>query len=162
MWRVLREHVEGHERACEGSREKVLQSRKASTAQNMKFSGEKIIAIKSDSLFPYFKANLCFYETLPLINLRHLLWFLYLFKDRDIGDDKITLDQLVDIFRIYEVPLEQLKSHDKNKTVKLLQNHQQFSTRNIQIGFYQIGREDSIHKKLNGMGSKFCINSVKT
>ena len=41
MWRVLREHVEGHERACEGSREKVLQSRKASTAKNMTFLEEK-------------------------------------------------------------------------------------------------------------------------
>ena len=56
----------GFERACGGSREKVLQSRKASTAQNMKFSGEKIIAIKSDNILPYFKANLCLYQTLPL------------------------------------------------------------------------------------------------
>ena len=52
--------------ACGGSREKVLQSRKASTAQNMKFSGKKIIAIKSDNILPYFKANLCLYQTLPL------------------------------------------------------------------------------------------------
>ena len=59
MWRVLREHVEGFERACGGSREKVLQSRKDSTAQNMKFLGKKIIAIKSDNNLPYFKANLC-------------------------------------------------------------------------------------------------------
>ena len=66
MWRVLREHVEGFGRACGGSREKVLQSRKASTAQNIKFSGEKIIAIKSDNTLPYFKANLCLYLTLPL------------------------------------------------------------------------------------------------
>ena len=58
--------MEGFERACGGSREKVLQSRKASTAQNMKFSGEKIIAIKSDNILPYFKANLCLYQTLPL------------------------------------------------------------------------------------------------
>ena len=56
----------GFERACGGSREKVLQSRKASTAQNMKFSGKKIIAIKSDNILPYFKANLCLYQTLPL------------------------------------------------------------------------------------------------
>ena len=62
----MREHVEGHERACEGSREKVLQSRKASTAQNMKFLGEKILAIKSDNISPYFKANSCLYQTLPL------------------------------------------------------------------------------------------------
>ena len=62
----MREHVEGFERACGGSREKVLQSRKASTAQNMKFSGKKIIAIKSDNILPYFKANLCLYQTLPL------------------------------------------------------------------------------------------------
>ena len=66
MWRVLGEHVEGFERVCGGSREKVLQSRKASTAQNMKFSGEKIIAIKSDNILPYFKVNLCLYQTLPL------------------------------------------------------------------------------------------------
>ena len=58
--------MKGHERACEGSREKVLQSRKASTAQYMKFLGEKIIAIKSDNILPYFKANLCLYQTLPL------------------------------------------------------------------------------------------------
>ena len=58
--------MKGHERACEGSREKVLQSRKASTAQNIKFSGKKIIAIKSDNILPYFKANLCLYQTLPL------------------------------------------------------------------------------------------------
>ena len=58
--------MEGFERACGGSREKVLQSRKASTAQNMKFSGKKIIAIKSDNILPYFKANLCLYQTLPL------------------------------------------------------------------------------------------------
>ena len=67
MWRVLREHVEGFERACGGSREKVLQSRKASTAENMKFSEKKIIAIKSDNILPYFKANLFLYQTLPLI-----------------------------------------------------------------------------------------------
>ena len=69
MWRVLREHVDGFERACGGSQEKDLQSRKASTAQNMKFSGEKIIAIKSDNILPYFKANLCLYQTLPLSSL---------------------------------------------------------------------------------------------
>ena len=61
--------MEGFERACGGSREKVLQSRKASTAQNMKFSGKKIIAIKSDNILPYFKANLCLYQTLPLTKL---------------------------------------------------------------------------------------------
>ena len=66
MWRVLREHVKGFERACGGLREKVLQSRKASTAENMKFSGTKIIAIKSDNILPYFKANLFLYQTLPL------------------------------------------------------------------------------------------------
>ena len=67
MWRVLREHVKGFERACGGLREKVLQSCKASTAENMKFSGKKIIAIKSDNILPYFKANLFLYQTLPLI-----------------------------------------------------------------------------------------------
>ena len=67
MWRVLREHVKGFERACGGLREKVLQGRKASTAENMKFSGKKIIAIKSDNILPYFKANLFLYQTLPLI-----------------------------------------------------------------------------------------------
>ena len=51
MWRVTRE---------------VLQGRKASTAENMKFSGKKIIAIKSDNILPYFKANLFLYQTLPL------------------------------------------------------------------------------------------------
>ena len=70
MWRVLREHVKGFERACGGLREKVLQSRKASTAENMKFSGEKIIAIKSDNILPYFKANLFLYQTLPLKDLK--------------------------------------------------------------------------------------------
>ena len=68
----MREHVKGFERACEGSREKVLQSRKASTAQNIKFSGKKIIAIKSDNILPYFKANLCLYQTLPLKLLTNL------------------------------------------------------------------------------------------
>ena len=68
MWRVLREHVKGFERACGGLREKVLQSCKASTAENMKFSGKKIIAIKSDNILPYFKANLFLYQTLPLRN----------------------------------------------------------------------------------------------
>ena len=66
MWRVLREHVKGFERACGGLREKVLQSCKASTAENIKFTGKKIIAIKSDDILPYFKANLFLYQTLPL------------------------------------------------------------------------------------------------
>ena len=65
--------MEGFERACGGSREKVLQSRKASTAQNMKFSGKKIIAIKSDNILPYFKANLCLYQTLPLSGNRDIV-----------------------------------------------------------------------------------------
>ena len=71
MWRVLREHVKGFERACGGLREKVLQGRKASTAENMKFSGEKIIAIKSDNILPSFKANLFLYQTLPLSYLSY-------------------------------------------------------------------------------------------
>ena len=58
--------MKGHERACEGLWDKVLQSRKASTAENMKFSEKKIIAIKSDNILPYFKANLFSYQTLPL------------------------------------------------------------------------------------------------
>ena len=66
MWRVLREHVKGFERACGGLREKVLQGCNASTAENMKFSGKKIIAIKSDNILPYFKANFFLYQTLPL------------------------------------------------------------------------------------------------
>ena len=57
MRRVLREHEE----------EKVLQSRKASTAKNMKFSGKKIIAAKSGNILPYFKVNLSDSQTLPLI-----------------------------------------------------------------------------------------------
>ena len=65
MWRVLREHVKGFERACGGLREKVLQSCKASTAENIKFTGKKIIAIKSDDILPYFEANLFLYQTLP-------------------------------------------------------------------------------------------------
>ena len=73
MWRVLREHVKGFERACGGLREKVLQSCKASTAENMKFSGKKIIAIKSDNVLPYFKANLFLYQTQPLKNYSLLL-----------------------------------------------------------------------------------------
>ena len=76
MWRVLREHVKGFERACGGLREKVLQGRKASTAENMKFSGEKIIAIKSDNILPYFKANLFLYQTLPLTMLEHPFFIL--------------------------------------------------------------------------------------
>ena len=60
MRRVLREHEDGG-----GSREKVLQSRKASIAKNMKFSGEKIIAAKSGNILPYFKVNLSDSETLP-------------------------------------------------------------------------------------------------
>ena len=58
--------MEGFERVCGGLRENVLQGRKASTAENMKFSGEKNIAIKSDNILPYFKANLFLYQTLPL------------------------------------------------------------------------------------------------
>ena len=45
----------------------VLQSHKASTAINMKFSGKKIIPAKSGNILPYFKVNLCDYQTLPLI-----------------------------------------------------------------------------------------------
>ena len=61
MRRVLREHEEG-------------QSRKASTAKSMKFSGEKIIAAKSGNILPYFKVNLSDSQTLPLnkTNLLHL------------------------------------------------------------------------------------------
>ena len=66
MWRVLREHVKGFERACGGLREKVLQSRKVSTAENMKFSGKKTIAIKSENILTHFEANLFLYQTLPL------------------------------------------------------------------------------------------------
>ena len=65
MWRVLREHVKGFKRACGGLQEKVIQS--SSTAENMKFSGKKIIAIKSDNILPYFKANLCVYQNVPLM-----------------------------------------------------------------------------------------------
>ena len=54
MWRVTREGLKG---------------RKASTAENMKFSGKKIIAIKSSNILPYFNANLCFYQNLPLSQL---------------------------------------------------------------------------------------------
>ena len=57
--RACEGYVKGFERACEGSQEKVLQSRKASTAKNMKFSGKKIIATKSGNILPYFKVNLC-------------------------------------------------------------------------------------------------------
>ena len=56
----------GYERPCEGSKEsiygglgeKVLQSRKAATDENMKCSAEKIIAIKAGTNLPHFKANL--------------------------------------------------------------------------------------------------------
>ena len=68
----MREHVKGSERACKGSQEKVLQSHKASTAQNMKFPGGKIIAIKSDNILPYFKTDLCLYQTLPLKGQKHI------------------------------------------------------------------------------------------
>ena len=74
MWRVLREHVKGFERACGGLREKVLQGCNASTAENMKFSGKKIIAIKSDNILPYFKANLFLYQTLPLKEIFSVLF----------------------------------------------------------------------------------------
>ena len=60
--------MKGHERAYEGSQEKVLQSRKASTAKNMKFSGKKIIAAKSGNILPYLKVNLSDSQTLPLRN----------------------------------------------------------------------------------------------
>ena len=58
--------MKGHERTCEGSRKKVLQSRKASTAKNMKFSEEKNVAAKLCNIFPFSKVNLSDYQTLPL------------------------------------------------------------------------------------------------
>ena len=83
MWRVLREHVKGFERACGGLREKVLQSRKASTAENMKFSEKIIIVIKSDNILPYFKANLFSYQTLPLTN--HTITAIAVIVHQDVG-----------------------------------------------------------------------------
>ena len=71
----MREHEEGFERTWGGSREKVLQGRKASTAKNMKFSGKKIIAAKSGNILPYFKVNLSDSQTLPLNVLFYILIF---------------------------------------------------------------------------------------
>ena len=58
--------MEGFERACGGSQERALQSRKVSAAQNVEFSGKRIIAIKSYNILPYFGANLCLCRALPL------------------------------------------------------------------------------------------------
>ena len=71
---VLREHVKGHERACEGS-----QSRKASTTKNMKFSGKKVIAAKSVYILPYFKVNLSDSQTLPLITIGYRFGMAYIY-----------------------------------------------------------------------------------
>ena len=85
MWRVLREDVKGFERACGGLREKVLQGCKASTAENMKFSGKKILVIKSDNILPYFEANLFLYQTLPLSRVKGMIR-IFLFYQRGIGE----------------------------------------------------------------------------
>ena len=52
---VTREHVKSQKREL---REKILQSRKAPTAENMKCSGGKIKAIKAGNNLAHLKANL--------------------------------------------------------------------------------------------------------
>ena len=69
MWRGLNEHVKSHKIACEGLREEVLQSQKASAAERMRFSEKKIIAMKSNDILPFLKANLNVFQNVLLTRL---------------------------------------------------------------------------------------------